>query len=324
MSTSLLAQAFGVRDCHYVKTEFKGGKVELHLALRPDRLRCPACESNQFIRKGSKMRTYKTIPIGPRSVNLVFCMQRIECRGCGAVRFVQPDFAEAHARHTKAFGRYVLELLRMMNIKDVAEHLEVSWTFVKDIQKQYLQKHYGHPKLGKVRYLAIDEICIGRGYRYLTIVLDPETGEILFVGNGKGADALKPFWRRLRRSGAKIEAVAIDMSSAYISAVGANLPAAAMVFDHFHVVKLMNEKRDEFAAAAIQRGGRPAGEEGAEGNAPAVAEKPGESQPGKERARAPCRGVEAQRVAGAGVLPEGGFASALEPAGQGDGEADSL
>ena len=59
---------------------------------------------------------------------------------------------------------------------------------------------------------------------------------------GKGADALTDFWPRLKRSGARIEAVAMDMSPAYISAVRTNLPESMIVFDRFHVVKLMNEK----------------------------------------------------------------------------------
>jgi transposase len=53
---------------------------------------------------------------------------------------------------------------------------------------------------------------------------------------------LRPFWERLRRSGAKIEAVATDLAPAYLSLIPQVLPQAAHVFDHFHVVKLMNDK----------------------------------------------------------------------------------
>ena len=53
---------------------------------------------------------------------------------------------------------------------------------------------------------------------------------------------MKPFWKRLRGSGAKIKAVATDMSQAYQEAVSKNLPKAIIVFDHFHVIKLFNEK----------------------------------------------------------------------------------
>jgi transposase len=68
---------------------------------------------------------------------------------------------------------------------------------------------------------------------------------VVFVGNGKGADALEPFWQRLKCSGAVIEAVAIDMSQAYIAAVSRHLPDAVLVFDHFHVIKLFNDRLSE-------------------------------------------------------------------------------
>ena len=93
-----------------------------------------------------------------------------------------------------------------------------------------------------LRHIAIDEIAVAKGHRYLTLVMDLESGAVVFVGDGKGADALKPFWKRLRPSGAKIEAVAMDMSVAYYGAVSTHLPKAKIVFDRFHVVRLFNDK----------------------------------------------------------------------------------
>ena len=78
------------------------------------------------------------------------------------------------------------------------------------------------------------------------MVLNLETGAVVFVGEGKGADALEPFWKRLRASRAKVEAVATDMSPAYIEAVRDHLGDAVHVFDHFHVIKLFNEKLSDF------------------------------------------------------------------------------
>jgi hypothetical protein len=94
----------------------------------------------------------------------------------------------------------------------------------------------------------------GKGHRYLTVVLDLETGAVVHVGHGKGGDALTNFWKRLRRCGAKIEAVATDISPAYIEAVMTHLPEAVLVFDRFHVMKVFNDKlsdlrRDLYRAA---------------------------------------------------------------------------
>jgi transposase len=159
---------------------------------------------------------------------------------------VKLSFADPRRSYTRSFERMALELSRRMTIKDVALHLHVSWDVIKDIVKRHLGRRFASPKLKKLRQIAIDEISIGKGHQYMTVVLDLRTGAVVFVGDGKGADALEPFWKRLRRSGAKVQAVAIDMSPAYISAVIQNLPHAQIVFDRFHLIKMMNDKLSEF------------------------------------------------------------------------------
>jgi len=120
--------------------------------------------------------------------------------------------------------------------------LKVSWGTIKDIEKRYLKKHFEKPRLKDITRIAIDEIYLGKKTKYVTLVMDLDTGAVVFVGDGKGADTLEPFWKRLRHSQAKIEAVAMDMGPAYIKAVKDNLPDVPIIFDHFHVIKLYNEK----------------------------------------------------------------------------------
>jgi transposase len=182
------------------------------------------------------------VPIGSRPTSVVLPIPRVECQACGVTRQVEVSFADPRRSYTCSFERYALELGRRMTIRDVAVHLGVSWDVIKDIQKRDLSRRFAKPKLKHLRRIAIDEIAVAKGHRYLTVVMDLESGAVVFVGDGKGADALKPFWKRLRPSGAKIEAVAMDMSAAYRSAVSMNLPKAKIVFDRFHVVKLFNEK----------------------------------------------------------------------------------
>jgi len=129
-----------------------------------------------------------------------------------------------------------------MTIQDVARHLGVSWDTVKDIQVRYLHRRFDKPKLSKLKRIAIDEIYLGSRSGYLTIVMDLDTGAVVEVAEGKSAQALVPFWKRLKYSRSKIEAVATDMGPAYIKAVRENLPNATLVFDHFHIIKLYNEK----------------------------------------------------------------------------------
>ena len=139
-----------------------------------------------------------------------------------------------------------------MTLSDVAELTLLSWDTVKNIVKEHLDKDYSRPVLKGVRYLGIDEIHLGSKKRFYTIVIDLENGRILWAAAGRGKDALRPFWRRLRLAKAKIQAVATDMSAAYWSAVVENLPKAALVFDKFHVIKLMNERLDDLRRQMVR------------------------------------------------------------------------
>jgi len=139
-----------------------------------------------------------------------------------------------------------------MSISDLATITGLGWDTVKEIVKRRLQRDYGAPRLKDLKYLSIDEIYLGRRRKYYTLVLDLDSGRIVWVGNGRGADALRKFWRALRCSRARIKAVAMDMSAAYWVAVTDNLPRAAVVFDRFHIVKLANEKLDDLRREMVR------------------------------------------------------------------------
>ncbi len=79
--------------------------------------------------------------------------------------------------------------------------------------------------------------------------MDLESGAVVFVGTDNGAAALDPLWPKLRRARAKVKAVAADFAAAYSLAVAAHLPGAVLVFDHFHVVKLFNNKLSDLRRA---------------------------------------------------------------------------
>jgi transposase len=242
MSTSLLYHGFGIVGYQYVSQRFQEGQVTFRIRQPRERLRCSQCDCNDVWVRGHEERTFRMVPIGSKPTFLTLDVARVWCPACDTVRQVKIGFADPKKRYTRSFERYALELSRHMTIQDVAQHLQVSWDTIKDIQAKNLQRRFGKPKLHKLRQIAIDEMAIGKGHHYVTVVLNLLSGAVVFVGDGKGVDALKPFWKRLRRARAKVQAVATDLSAAYIRAVRDNLPRAVHVFDHFHVIKLFNEK----------------------------------------------------------------------------------
>jgi transposase len=245
MSTSLLYHTCGIRGYEYRKTEYIEGVTLFWIEQPRERLQCPCCGSVEVTVRGKAPRLFRSVPIGSKPVSIAFDVPRVHCAKCDVVRQVRLGFADGHRQYTRAFGRYALELTQYCTIQDVARHLGVSWDLIKELKKTHLRRHYRQPKLGHLTHLAIDELCIGRGHKYRTLVLDLDSGAIVFVGPGKGAEALKPFWRRLKSSRAKIRAVAVDLSPAYTAAVRTHLPNAMLVYDRFHLMKLFNEKLSE-------------------------------------------------------------------------------
>jgi transposase len=100
----------------------------------------------------------------------------------------------------------------------------------------------GRPELRSLKQLAIDEVYVGKLHRFLTLVYDLDSGAIVSVSKGRGQKALTGFFSRLKRAGVTIRAVATDMAGGYVAAVMKHLWPTQLVFDRFHVMKLMNDK----------------------------------------------------------------------------------
>lgn len=256
---NVLYLMLGVVGYPYRTIKMTAAGVEIHLECPKKQCKCCVCGSRHITLKGKKKRRWRTLSMGCQAAWIVMDVPRVRCNACQCVRQVAVDFADPHRRCTKRFEQYVLTLLCFATCKDVAKHLSLSWDTVRDIEKTSLQREFACPPLKGVRRIAIDEIAVKKRHNYLTIVMCLDSGRVIFVGDGRDRKALKPFWRRLKQSRVKIEAVATDMSPAYRAAIRKNLPDAVHVHDRFHIVKQFNEQltklRRRLQNAAV---GRPA------------------------------------------------------------------
>lgn len=181
-------------------------------------------------------------------------VRRVRCKDCGGFARERLDFTPSpNVSYTKWLAKYVLALRKEMSISSVADLTGLHWQTVKEIEKRYLAKKYAKVRLGALRYLGIDEVYLGRIFNFITVVRNLETGDVLFIGKGKGGEALEPFRRRLRSKAPQIEAVAIDMSNAYAAWLSEVVPDAEIVYDHFHVIKLMNERMDALRRSTMNK-----------------------------------------------------------------------
>ena len=197
MSTSFLYHGFAVRGYEYVHTRYEKGEIIFKIEKKPEYLCCSICGTRRVIRRGELDRYFRTLPVGNKCVWILLSIRHVFWRDCQLVRQAKIGFADPRRSYTKPFERYMFEFCQHMTMLDVASHLNVSWDVIKDIQKRYLKKRFARPKLKKLKRIAIDEISIGKGHRYLSVVLDLTTGAVV--------------------------------------AVTENLPTAAIIFDRFHV-----------------------------------------------------------------------------------------
>jgi transposase len=243
MSAAGLYRALGL-DGYEVLDSWQSeadGRVRVLIEAPRERLRCRSCGCSRVHVHERAVRSWEAAPLGLTPVDIVMRSPRVKCLDCGSKTWHQPTFANGQRRITKTFEAFIERQLTRLTIQDVVEMYGLSWNTVCEIDLARLKK-LARPKLGGLKRLEIDENYLGKRHGFVTIVLDLDTKAIVSVLKGRGKAALKPFFAKLKQARAQVKAVATDMSGGYIAAVMEYLPKAALVFDRFHVVKLMNEK----------------------------------------------------------------------------------
>jgi len=257
MSTSFLYHTQGVKGFQFQSFDYSGGRVAARITRKPGTFFCPECGAYHTTPTYTGERTIKALPMGSKDFVLQVAMHRIRCHRCAAFRMEPlPFLPSAKARVTRSLARSIIELRGNMSIIDLAAHFNLHWTTVKNIEKKYLKKKFKRIRLRDVRWIGVDEVHVGNrlGEKgFITVVRDMKSGAVLHVGKGRGGDALKDFTRRVKHSKCKIEAVAMDFSPAYKAWAAQFFPKATLVFDHFHLIKLMNDKIDTIRRRIMSR-----------------------------------------------------------------------
>lgn len=246
MSTELIYHAFEAKGYKFLRDEYKEGRINFHIKKNDTEQRCSVCGSGEVVRKGRISRELRTLPIGNKPVYLIVHLHRLYCRECGYIRLEPIEIADARKHWTIILGRYIVDLLRHSTVEDVAQHLGMSWGTIKQIHLEALRQKYPKQKLGHLKYLGVDEIAIRKRHYYMTIVVNMETGEVVWVAPNRITGSLEPFLKKLKKAGAKIESIAMDMWPAYMMAAIKYFSADVIVFDRFHLMAHYNKMLDEF------------------------------------------------------------------------------
>jgi transposase len=170
---------------------------------------------------------------------------RVRCPQCG-VRRVDAGVARSRARCTRRFERWLFRLTKGMTVKEVSNLTGVDWEAIKGAEIRYILGLLRKRDLNGITDLGIDEVSEKKGHRYLTLVTDTVKRRVIWVGRGRDRAVLRTFFRwfgtqRTRR----IRCVVIDMHDPYELEIRARCPRAALIYDHFHVIKPLSMAIDD-------------------------------------------------------------------------------
>jgi len=212
---------------------------EVWIELLPDRKhrrRCSGCGKCGVPIHDVNERWVRDLPILGMTTWLLVHRVRVACPDCGP-KLEELNWLSQYSRVTKRLAESVARLCKILPIKHVAEYFELGWDAVKSIDKTYLKETVGPVDLSDVQVIAMDEFAIQKGHRYATVIIDPYTKRVLWVGRGNGRKDIRPFFEQLGEEGRQqLQAAAMDMNGAYEAEVRSQCPSAEVVFDLFHVV----------------------------------------------------------------------------------------
>lgn len=170
-----------------------------------------------------------------RRVGLRVPVRRVKCPSCG-VHVERVAWLAGQRALTRGLIAWIEILVHLLPIKQVAALVGVHWHTVKAIDKARLRRDVPVPDYSQVRRLIMDEFALFKGHRYATVVICAATQAVLWIGEGRSRQAIRPFFKALGSACAQIEAVAMDMNSAFDLEVRAHCPRAEIVYDLFHVI----------------------------------------------------------------------------------------
>ena len=174
--------------------------------------------------------------------------------GNGKVRQVQATW-EGHANgFTMLFEALILELVKVMPIHQVSQLLGVYDNKLWNMVRTYTEVARSTEDFSKVEVVGMDETSARKGHDYVSLFVDLQEKRTIYVTEGKGKEVVVDFVKDLNAHNGKteqIKQISCDMSPSFISGVREYLPKASIVFDRFHVTKIINEAVDTVRRAEV-------------------------------------------------------------------------
>jgi transposase len=239
----------GVEKTVIEGVEFDENAQLLVVSVRPTRRagsRCGRCQRRSpAYDRGEGRRRWRTLDLGTVQVWLEAEAPRVACREHGPTVRAVP-WARHGAGHTRLFDEQVAWLATQCSKSAVTELMRIAWRTVGAIiTRVWADAERSHDRYAGLRRIGIDEISYKRGHKYLTVVVDHDTGRLVWAAPGKDKATLGAFFDALgEQRCAQITHVSADGADWIADVVADRCPGAVRCADPFHVVRWATDALD--------------------------------------------------------------------------------
>src|SRR5947209_6810334 len=249
--TTLMQQALGLTPpWTVVRSDFdtKAARLDVQIDFTPgSRFVGSGCGAADCLAYDTQRKTWRHLNFFQHQTYLNARVPRVRCEACG-IRQVNVPWSRPDSGFTLLFEAMVMTMVSAMPVKAVARIVGEHDTRLWRVVHHYVEEGRARTDASEVTRVAIDETAARRGHDYITLFVDLDQARVLFATEGKEAATVAAFAADLAAHGgapAAIAEVCIDMSPAFIKGVAESLPAAAVTFDEFHAVKIINDAVDQ-------------------------------------------------------------------------------
>jgi len=222
--------------------------VVVHVRLRRStKRRCGRCgERAPGYDQGEGRRRWRALDLGVVMCFVEADAPRVNCPTHG-VTVAQMPWARHGAGHTYAFDDTVAWLVTHTAKSTLVTLMRIAWRTVGAIIERVVAdgRTLRDPFEGLVR-IGIDEISYKRGHRYLTVVVDHDSGRLVWAGIGRDKKTLRAFFDLLGEERCKLITIVTADGATWIEdVVKERCEHAVLCIDAFHVCQWASDALDE-------------------------------------------------------------------------------
>ena len=227
-----------------IKFDHQGKRVDIFMDFpRGSKFPCPVCGIPYGVHD-TEERTWRHLNIFQYPAYVHAREPRIKCNEHGK-KTVDLPWARKGSGFSLHFEAMVVEMCREMPVSAVSRIVGVNADSVWRILKHYVDEARKDQDLSHINILGIDEFSVEKHHVYVTLFYDIRNSRVIHIEEGKESDVFGKFIRKHPfLDPSKIDHITMDMYPSYISGAKQYFSAAEIVFDHFHVIKMMNDTLD--------------------------------------------------------------------------------